>query len=91
MKFLKIPLIVLALVVTRVRGSIGAALVGLVSGLGFALVSLIVFMNAVVRKYDVPCRYGGEEFTVILPSTDAEGAMHEEEEFVGGHAHVLRI
>jgi diguanylate cyclase (GGDEF)-like protein/PAS domain S-box-containing protein len=33
-------------------------------------------MQETVRKYDVPCRYGGEEFTVILPSTDAEGAMH---------------
>lgn len=33
-------------------------------------------MKETVRKYDVPCRYGGEEFTVILPSTDAEGAMH---------------
>ena len=33
-------------------------------------------MNAAVRKYDVPCRYGGEEFTVILPSTDPDGAMH---------------
>ncbi len=33
-------------------------------------------MNATVRQYDVPCRYGGEEFTVILPSTDAQGAMH---------------
>jgi diguanylate cyclase (GGDEF)-like protein len=33
-------------------------------------------INATVRQYDVPCRYGGEEFTVILPSTEAEGAMH---------------
>lgn len=33
-------------------------------------------MNETVRQYDVPCRYGGEEFTVILPSTDAEGAMY---------------
>lgn len=33
-------------------------------------------MNAAVRKYDIPCRYGGEEFTVILPSTDPDGAMH---------------
>lgn len=33
-------------------------------------------MNTTARKYDVPCRYGGEEFTVILPSTDPEGAMH---------------
>lgn len=33
-------------------------------------------MKETVRMYDVPCRYGGEEFTVILPSTDAQGAMH---------------
>jgi diguanylate cyclase (GGDEF)-like protein/PAS domain S-box-containing protein len=32
-------------------------------------------MKKAVRKYDVPCRYGGEEFTVILPSTDQAGAM----------------
>lgn len=32
-------------------------------------------MKSAVRKYDVPCRYGGEEFTVILPSTGPEGAM----------------
>ena len=33
-------------------------------------------MNETVRQYDVACRYGGEEFTVILPSTDETGAMH---------------
>lgn len=33
-------------------------------------------MNETARMYDVPCRYGGEEFTVILPSTDPDGAMH---------------
>ncbi len=27
------------------------------------------------RQMDVACRYGGEEITVILPETDAEGAM----------------
>jgi diguanylate cyclase (GGDEF)-like protein len=32
-------------------------------------------MKGAVRKYDVPCRYGGEEFAVILPSTGPEGAM----------------
>lgn len=32
-------------------------------------------MKGAVRKYDVPCRYGGEEFTVILPSIDQDGAM----------------
>ncbi len=33
-------------------------------------------MNATVRKYDIACRYGGEEFTVILPGIDVPGAMH---------------
>lgn len=32
-------------------------------------------MKGAVRKYDVPCRYGGEEFIVVLPSTEPEGAM----------------
>jgi diguanylate cyclase (GGDEF)-like protein/PAS domain S-box-containing protein len=33
-------------------------------------------MKEAVRQYDVPCRYGGEEFTIILPATDPDGAMH---------------
>ncbi|HLA36146.1 MAG TPA: diguanylate cyclase [Rhodocyclaceae bacterium] len=32
-------------------------------------------MKLAVRKYDIPCRYGGEEFTVILPATDVEGTL----------------
>ena len=28
-----------------------------------------------IRRLDVPCRYGGEEFAVILPNTPAVGAM----------------
>jgi diguanylate cyclase (GGDEF)-like protein len=28
-----------------------------------------------LRKYDTACRYGGEEFLAILPSTDLEGAV----------------
>jgi len=32
-----------------------------------------IFKNA-VREIDIPCRYGGEEFAIILPETNAEGA-----------------
>lgn len=32
-------------------------------------------MKSSVREYDVPCRYGGEEFTIVLPATDANGAL----------------
>lgn len=32
-------------------------------------------MKAVVRQYDVPCRYGGEEFVIILPEADLDGAV----------------
>lgn len=34
-----------------------------------ALKHLASLIETVVRKIDVPCRYGGEEFAVILPST----------------------
>ncbi len=32
-------------------------------------------MRETVREYDVPCRYGGEEFTVILPNTGPDEAL----------------
>ncbi len=34
-----------------------------------ALQHLAALIQTVVRKIDIPCRYGGEEFGVILPST----------------------
>ncbi len=33
-----------------------------------------VFKNS-VREVDIACRYGGEEFAVVLPETNAEGAL----------------
>ncbi len=32
-------------------------------------------LQQAVRTVDIPCRYGGEEFVVILPNTDTEGAV----------------
>lgn len=36
--------------------------------------SLSTLIRGTIREEDVVCRYGGEEFLVILPETDAEGA-----------------
>ena len=32
-------------------------------------------LNSEFRREDTPCRYGGEEFVVIMPETSAEAAM----------------
>ncbi len=34
-----------------------------------------IFKNALKRPSDVVCRYGGEEFVLILPSTNLKGAL----------------
>jgi len=40
-----------------------------------ALKTLSELVMGSCRRLDMACRYGGEEITVILPETDAEGAM----------------
>lgn len=35
-----------------------------------ALQQTAALINSTTRKLDIPCRYGGEEFLIILPSTD---------------------
>ena len=39
------------------------------------LIRLAQLMERTAREGDIPCRYGGEEFVVILPSTSAEVAI----------------
>jgi diguanylate cyclase (GGDEF)-like protein len=40
-----------------------------------ALADVGAALRSAVREIDVVCRYGGEEFAVVLPETDAEGAF----------------
>jgi len=39
------------------------------------LKNLSALLQDLVREEDVVCRYGGEEFLIIIPETDAEGAV----------------
>jgi diguanylate cyclase (GGDEF)-like protein len=39
-----------------------------------ALVHIAQLINLAVRKLDVACRFGGEEFVIILPNTDLQQA-----------------
>jgi diguanylate cyclase (GGDEF)-like protein len=54
-----------------------------------ALSELAVVMRGAVRDIDVVCRYGGEEFAVLLPETDSDGAYVAAEkmrETIASHA-----
>lgn len=37
-------------------------------------------LGSLTRNEDIACRYGGEEFTIVLPEADAEGALRRAEE-----------
>ncbi|MEO5366233.1 MAG: diguanylate cyclase [Magnetococcus sp. WYHC-3] len=45
------------------------------------LISIGQIMKSYFRAIDFPCRYGGEEFCVILPSTGSMGALQVAERF----------
>jgi diguanylate cyclase (GGDEF)-like protein len=54
-----------------------------------ALGDLARVLKASVRDIDIVCRYGGEEFAILLPETDGEGAFVAAEkvrEAVASHA-----
>ncbi len=40
------------------------------------LLTISEAIRSIVRTSDVPCRVGGEEFAIILPSSDAGDALH---------------
>ena len=44
------------------------------------LASIAQTLQAMTREEDIACRYGGEEFTVVLPETDSAGAQRRAEE-----------
>ncbi|NNN21547.1 MAG: GGDEF domain-containing protein, partial [Acidimicrobiales bacterium] len=42
--------------------------------------SLAALMSSRMRSQDVVCRFGGEEFSLLLPDTDTKGALELVEE-----------
>jgi diguanylate cyclase (GGDEF)-like protein len=42
----------------------------------YALVHIANLMKLAVRKLDFPCRFGGEEFVILLPNTDLRQAVN---------------
>lgn len=47
-------------------------------------------INSVIREQDVACRYGGEEFALILPGGDCQAAIHIHERLQAALQHCER-
>jgi len=54
-----------------------------------ALRAVAEFLQLRLRIYDVACRYGGEEFVVIVPGADIAGAMALAEQLRAGIANLV--
>ena len=50
------------------------------------LVKVACFIKSSVRKYDIPARYGGDEFAILMPDTDIQGARQLAQRLQGGIA-----
>jgi diguanylate cyclase (GGDEF)-like protein len=46
------------------------------------------YLKTNVRSEDIPCRYGGEEFLLIMPGLSADGALRRAESIRTGIAHL---
>lgn len=45
----------------------------------FILKEFATLVKKTIREEDIPCRYGGEEFSIILPETDSNGVLNAAE------------
>ena len=53
-----------------------------------ALKTVGTFLQRSLRKLDVPCRFGGEEFVLVLPSTELRDAVQLAERIREGVTHI---
>jgi diguanylate cyclase (GGDEF)-like protein len=50
----------------------------------FALKTIADIIMSQIRKSDIACRFGGEEFMIILPETGVESAVQKAGAFLSG-------